>query len=1118
LKRVVLIGMGSSYRTALMCRAFFQAVVPRLRCEVLRPVEVEQVERWIDADRDLVVLLSVSGTSADIVELAGEIVHHHGTVIGVSEKPFSDMGLIAARSGGVIPIMSGEEVTFTALKSSICTGLICRLLAAWLAGREGKEMRESVACLELPNIPALFSKVLKDESIQQFQRQIVDESARSRSVIVFDAVLTTGTGLEVAEKLEEESWTAIGKAVDYQDLMLEPLAKDFDSNLIIVNATDMQRLSEALSVMKYLYASQTPFMAVTFEHSHLDEMRFYSRGRCVDLPKVHDANQPMIDMAFYYPLAREFGMAHGRRDPGFPRNRAKSVTVSRHRPPHTPSIRQEVKALRVYSHSAIGEASPRLDAPTGWEAKAGSAREVDYYRGMRLLAEALRQEQPLHHLAANVPTDFFVMLDALGESLLEGGEVVFVPLDQSSGAVAKNLISVWRRLSRAAFAVIEPGVSLESCSEDAYLIFIGAPRSGTGDFSSVSKAARSLPQHLWVSCTAPRELEACFATSRGVLKLHPSWQPIQAEALYAVVSLLLIEALKSRKTQEGNLIGQAFHLAPLLIETILQDGRLWEEIVHTAAENGNYLTASMVGPGDGAGDLWALHSEQSGAWLMESFIYGESAHGPVVTVDPSPQKKFVALTSRKELLDRFGLERVKEWENRYLDGRSIDEFRASPGLRSRLDAVTPFLVNETWYLPVLRPDYDPVEDNLIFLDATRQRYLDRALDELSLYGCRFARIVLICQEAFDSLPFFAELYQYPISQVLSLPPIAMRDGSQPIPELLLPFAMSLTGMALAARNALQRIWEEKPKTLDRLLPDAFGAVGEALQEAGVVLANLNHRVIEALLNLAPVVQGVLGTAVYRVQRIESTRQLDEILSGSRVYGAEKVVHGFEASIEAAVPYYLIYPERRLFIGEAEAMAKEALSDDYWEQWFEIYGDSWSCLFGRRIELNEGPGERPRIELPILNTEQDIHSLLHLYVTYREWDYSNDLAEQIEATAAALGKHRLADDPQPTEYTKISSRFNNAVIPEGYLWEDAFLVLLPRSDLFSKPDDDSALRIAERLIELGRLVTDRGAVFTREKMASALHSVWAGLRGASWEPAQHWQNLAEAIMQHLRRKE
>lgn len=1114
LKRVVLVGMGSSYRTALMCRSFYQAVVPRLTCEVLRPVEVEQVERRIDSDRDLVVLLSVSGTSADMVELTNDIIHHHGTVIGISEKPFSDLGLIAARSGGVIPTLSGEEVTFTALKSSICTALICRLLAVWLACKEGRETRESAVYQDLLGIPALFAEVLNNESIERFRRQIADESVRSHAVVVFDAVHTMGTGLEAAEKLEETSWTAVGKALDYRDLLLAPLEKDLNSNLVIVNATGAQRLNEALSVMKHLYVSETPFVAVTFEHSLLNEMRFYSRGRCIDLPKVHDANQPMIDLAFYYPLAREFGMAHGRRDPGFPRNRAKSVTVARHRPAHAPSIRQELKALRAYAQTPPGTALPHLDEQTMWETKAGGSNEADYYRGMRLLAGALLREQPLHHLLASSPTDLSMVASALGESLLEGGEIVFVPLDRSSRAVAKNLTSVWRRLSKASFDITEQGVSLENCSEDACMIFLGAPSSGADDFIPLSKRARPLPQRLWVSCTAPRELEELFATSLGVLELHPAWQTIQPDALYAAVNLLLIEALKTRKPEEKILIGRVFRLAALLIETVLQDGRLWEEIAHTVAENLGYRTAAMVGPGGGTGDLWALQSEQAGAWLTESYIYGESAHGPVVTVDPSPQRKFVAVSSRKELSDHFGLERVEGWEKRYLRSRSIDEFCASPGLSTRLDAVGPFSASGRWYLPVLRPDYDPVEDNLIFLDATRQRYLDRALDELSLYGCRFARVVLICQQAFVSLPSFAELYHYPVSQALVLPALSMQEGSQPIPEILLPFAMSLTGMAVAARNARQRGGTERLTSIDHILPDAFGAMGELLQEMGVDLGNLNHRVIEALLNLAPVVQRATGTAVYRVQRIESTRQLDEILSGSKVYGAEQVVQGFRASIEAATPYYLIYPERRLFLGEAEVMAKEALSDDYWEQWFEIYGDSWRCLFRRRVEMNEGPGERPRIELPILNSEQDIDRLLHLYVTYREWDYSGDLAAQIDTTAAALGKHRLADDPQGSEYTKIISQFNNAVIPEGYLWEDAFFVLLPRSHLFRKPGDEAALRIAERLVDLGRIVTGKEAVFTREKMVSALHAVWPRLHGAKWEAAQHWQNLAEAIIHHF----
>ena len=85
--------------------------------------------------------------------------------------------------------------------------------------------------------------------------------ASSRAVIVIDAVSSSGTGREAALKLEENSLKAVGKSLDYRDVIPSCLSRDWSDNLIIVNATNEARLTEALDVMKRLYLADVPFAA-----------------------------------------------------------------------------------------------------------------------------------------------------------------------------------------------------------------------------------------------------------------------------------------------------------------------------------------------------------------------------------------------------------------------------------------------------------------------------------------------------------------------------------------------------------------------------------------------------------------------------------------------------------------------------------------------------------------------------------------------------------------------------------------------------------------------------------------------------------------------------------------
>jgi hypothetical protein len=52
------------------------------------------------------------------------------------------------------------------------------------------------------------------------------------------------------------------------------------------------------------------------------------------------------------------------------------------------------------------------------------------------------------------------------------------------------------------------------------------------------------------------------------------------------------------------------------------------------AANSGYLSSFFIGPTGGIGDLWTDRFDQFSSMILQSYYFGESAHGPLVTIDP----------------------------------------------------------------------------------------------------------------------------------------------------------------------------------------------------------------------------------------------------------------------------------------------------------------------------------------------------------------------------------------------------------------------------------------------------------------------------------------------------
>jgi hypothetical protein len=72
---------------------------------------------------------------------------------------------------------------------------------------------------------------------------------------------------------------------------------------------------------------------------------------------------------------------------------------------------------------------------------------------------------------------------------------------------------------------------------------------------------------------------------------------------------------------------------------------------------------------------------------------------------------------------------------------------------------------------------------------------------MSTFGARYARMIVISQEAFFGPDQKISLFKYPISHMLLLPPFFKHNETTvPIPDLILPIAMSMISMALTGAS------------------------------------------------------------------------------------------------------------------------------------------------------------------------------------------------------------------------------------------------------------------------------------------------------------------------------
>ncbi len=797
LSRLFLVGMGSSYHVAGMAKSMVRSLVPGLPVVVASPVEVDDIARTMNPDRDLVVCASWSGTTADMVQFAKDLHAQNVVAVGVTEKPFSDMALVLQKSGGVIPVHSGEEVTVSAVKSMLCMlfGLesFCLALLAELGHREKALFLAS----RMHSLPEKIRQVLEDEALRNWSRRQSEAHNHSICHLVLDTRHSLGTGPEIALKLEENSWYSMGKTFDFRDVEEAVLDRWDAKNLVLVNATNMVRLQEALACMKRLHAAGVEYALVSFDHEYLEHMRELGAPEPALLPKVDDMLQPFVDLVFYLQLGLDYGMTHGRLPGEFPRNRAKSVTAGRSRPPSATGPGRDIAemARKNENWSERSDFRGLIDAlaePSAWENRRDVKEwESAIYRDMRLLCDMLLSGDALERLIEPPDRTFSDLAGFVMDQLSVDGEIVLVPLDKAAEAASRTLSKHWAMLLECFIRIESPAARIQTAGGDRLVILMAVEEP---EDYILEKILPDLEDNfLWLGPHLEEYFARVFTGQGGYAPLRPEGLHCRQDLLYAAASLFFTRILRQRRPERAEILQRHFGMAGLAVSAMLNDEALYRQIAGAADADRKYGTALFIGPATGNGPAWVRRFDRHGRKLMECYDFGFAAHGPLVTVDNRVADKFVSLTGRQAMEAAHGAETVRLWGEKYFPGRSLEEIPSRPETFLDRAPVSPFYAQKQWFLPELREDYDCSKDNAVMIDATSERAFGQALDELATFGCRFARMTVISQKAFAAGGRLSAFNPHPISHLLLLP-----DLGEPVSDLLLPFVQALLAAAMAA--------------------------------------------------------------------------------------------------------------------------------------------------------------------------------------------------------------------------------------------------------------------------------------------------------------------------------
>lgn len=335
LRRILLIGEGSSWRDAQCAAPLLRDLLPGVLVNVYRPVAFLNLGPAVDPQHDLAVEISWSGTTDGVLK-ADAWLHEMGVLrVIITGRPQSDLGRRGLAAAGTLDVITGVEVSVATVKGFAAILLVLDLLALQLAAWRSVPANSHPAIQDelIGILPTQVRAVVGDQQRRKQMREL------ARRLNCFNKVVVVGDSpvdMEAELKIEELA-QVVAAAIDFHSAGLRHLIErsawvsdDAQRILFIINATTPVAQQAARPVINYLHELGVFGLVHTTLHPGLDEWQKMENLAIFVSPAVSPAWQPLIDAPFFFDLA--VALAYGRgltaEQIDRPRNLAKSVTTT----------------------------------------------------------------------------------------------------------------------------------------------------------------------------------------------------------------------------------------------------------------------------------------------------------------------------------------------------------------------------------------------------------------------------------------------------------------------------------------------------------------------------------------------------------------------------------------------------------------------------------------------------------------------------------------------------------------------------------------------------------------------------------------------------------------------
>jgi glucosamine--fructose-6-phosphate aminotransferase (isomerizing) len=305
---VFITGAGTSYHAAMLL-AYRLRNEARIRCETFLSGEFRQYSEWFDRG-SVVIAISQSGETADVLEAVREAKKRGAKVLSIVNSVGSSL---ARESDMFLPINCGPEIGVAATKSFTSQLIVSNIIVDDILSTKAKG--NEIKQMEAETLSLAVRKALETE---EKVKEIVSAYKERTDFYFVARGYSYPVALEGALKLKELSYIH-AEGMPASELKHGTLALIEDGTPVVVINPSGEEYDDTISNVEEMVARGAHVIGVS-------DMRSTKYTHYIEVPRVEKKYMPVVEviplqlLAYYMAVERQ-------KDPDYPRNLAKSVTV-----------------------------------------------------------------------------------------------------------------------------------------------------------------------------------------------------------------------------------------------------------------------------------------------------------------------------------------------------------------------------------------------------------------------------------------------------------------------------------------------------------------------------------------------------------------------------------------------------------------------------------------------------------------------------------------------------------------------------------------------------------------------------------------------------------------------